>query len=166
MPTRKPNNPIPELSQADISRLWSWVGVRGPDECWPWLGCPGAGQYGIISIRNRRYVSTRVIYRLRYGTDPADKLVCHTCDNPQCCNPAHFFLGTDQENFVDRDRKGRQPNRHGERNGRAVLTAGDVREIRQRFAAGETQTALGKEFGVTQMAVSKAIDRTNWRSIP
>jgi hypothetical protein len=43
----------------------------------------------------------------------APQLVCHACDNPPCCNPAHLYAGTYATNFDDRiERKtGYRPNR-------------------------------------------------------
>lgn len=53
----------------------------------------------------------------------------------------------------------------GERNWKAKLTEGQVVEIRRRYAAGETQTALGREFKVSQPMVGFIVRRENWRHI-
>jgi thymidine kinase len=54
----------------------------------------------------------------------------------------------------------------GERNGKAVLTEGDVRVIRERYAAGGvSQRALAAEFGVNQSNISAIIRRRSWRHV-
>ena len=41
----------------------------------------------------------------------------------------------------------------------------DVQEIRRRYAAGETQTALGPIFGIDQTTVSMIVRRKQWAHI-
>jgi len=53
----------------------------------------------------------------------------------------------------------------GEKNGCAKLTEDDVREIRRRYAGGETQAALGREYGVGQTTISWIVNRKHWRHI-
>src|SRR5205085_1321443 len=53
----------------------------------------------------------RIAFALSSGYDPSG-LVCHTCDNPTCCNPYHLFEGSDTDNVWDKERKGRSNNPH------------------------------------------------------
>jgi HNH endonuclease len=61
-----------------------------------------------------------------------------------------------------RTRPERRPRPRGEVNGRAKLTEENVREIRSRSAAGESQRALGRAFGVSHQAVDKIVQRRAW----
>lgn len=56
--------------------------------------------------------------------------VLHRCDHSRCVNPAHLFLGSQQENVRDRDRKGRQASVRGSMQGQAKLTEAQVVVIR------------------------------------
>ena len=55
-------------------------------------------------MKSRR---SREAWELANGPIPDGMFVCHTCDNPPCCNPAHLFLGTPSENVLDAVAKGR-----------------------------------------------------------
>lgn len=83
-------------------RFWARVSRRGPEECWPWTGSTDKNGYGFVSRGNRNHRATRIAYSLVRG-EIADGLhMCHHCDNPTCCNPAHLYAGTHQENMKDR----------------------------------------------------------------
>lgn len=109
-------------------------------------------------------------WELAHGEPPpADRYICHTCDNRLCQNPAHWFLGTNAENLADMRKKGRgtSPPRNdhrGERGPGAKLTARDVERIRALYATGNiTQSELGSLFGIEQTNVSAIIRRKSWR---
>ena len=95
----------------------------------------------------------------------------HGCDNPACCNavnPLHIHEGTATQNAREMHWRGRQGIHFGpgELNGAARLTAAQVTEIRQRYAAGGIrQRDLAAEFGVSQANVSGIVRGVRWRTV-
>lgn len=53
----------------------------------------------------------------------------------------------------------------GESNPTSKLTVNQVREIRRRYAAGETGRDLGRIFGIAQTGVSKMVNRLTWKHV-
>lgn len=158
--------PIPNLSPKDIERFMSKIDKRGDDECWPWTagtkGSDATNSYGIIRIGGRAgaaYIATRVMWRLVYGSDPIGQLICHTCDNPRCCNPNHLFLGTDLDNARDKERKGRGNHPKGADNGLSKLSEEDVCNI---FMSADSDKELGRKYNVTDANISSIRKRKTW----
>lgn len=48
---------------------------------------------------------------------------------------------------------------------RYKLAPSQIKEIRQRSAAGERQHVIAKRFGVTQSNISRVINRVTWTSV-
>ena len=152
-------------AQADtlLDRFWSKVDQSNLSGCWPWTGSrntKGRGQFMWTDRKPR--LAHRVAYWLTAGAIPDGLLVCHHCDNPLCCNPAHFFLGTNKDNTQDMVRKGRAKGASGTHHSNARLTEDQVLEIR---AAEGSQKAIAERFGIPSSHVSNIKSRKKWKHL-
>lgn len=155
---------IPEQFRKDAEcRLLNLL-ERTSDGCWVYTGSQFRGNYGRFTIPTRGPVPAhRASYALFCAPIPADILVCHRCDNRRCCNPAHLFLGTSQDNVSDCVAKGRHA--RGERSAHAKLTDATVIAIRKRVAAGERPLDMVNELGVVHAAIVRAVNGTGWKHL-
>lgn len=161
-PTGRPPVP-PEI------RFWARVKRGGPSECWEWLGSTTEFGYGWFRAAGT-WGAHRYSWTLHFGPIPDGMCVLHRCDNPRCCNPAHLWLGTNQDNNADCFSKGRmKPNSgqraRGEQHGLAKLDADAIREIRRRRADGAGIKDLGVEFGVNHTNISSICLGKTWRHV-
>lgn len=114
----------------------------------------------VSPARNRPTGATasRVSYWIAFGDFDFSLHVCHRCDRPSCVNPAHLFLGTNQDNMRDKVSKGRQSHTKGA----AKLSAGDVLAIR---ASTERLSVVADRYGVDQSTVSLIRNRKRWADL-
>jgi hypothetical protein len=149
------------------SRFWAKVDKSG--DCWLWTASllkDGYGKFNVgskIDSTNRALLAHRVSWQLAHGEIPPGLCVCHHCDNPPCVNPEHLFLGTHEENMRDMAAKGRRAMAVGDENGNSKLTWAKVMEMRELAALGESKRALGRRFGVSDVAAGAAITGRTWR---
>lgn len=159
-----------------------WQHVQKTEACWLWTARINAGGYGEFRRCGRTVIASRVSWEIHNGPIPGGLFVLHNCpggDNPACVNPAHLFLGTNDDNMRDMVAKGRQargqmhftrtrPERiaRGEACRTAVLTAEGVREIRRKLADGEDYRAVAATFGVSRSAIQAIIHGRSWKHVP
>ncbi len=137
--------------------------------CWNWTRSR-SGNYGQLWYpeRKRALPVSRIAAHLWLGLDldRRDLYACHRCDNGGCFNPDHLFIGTNSENIIDARNKGRLNRQRGEQRPNARLTENDVRELRQRHAAGGVSFCeLGREYGLSDETIRQAVNGKNWAHV-
>jgi hypothetical protein len=66
-------------------------------KCWNWDGYLDRDGYGFYNTK----LAHRLFYEMYIGDTIEGLLICHKCDNPQCVNPNHLYMGTSQDNMDD-----------------------------------------------------------------
>lgn len=125
------------------------AGGFSSDECWAWVGAGKGNGYGHLSCDGENVLAHRQAYLLFCGAIPSGMDVCHTCDNRNCVNPDHLFLGTRQDNMSDCKAKGRTS---GGR--RKHLKENTVQEIRRRLDAGHSPQRIATQMDVNYGTVT------------
>lgn len=102
-----------DFTVADLRwRFWGNVPIAAAADCWVWLGGRNGSGYPAISDGRKSLVGTRLMREYIDGKPvPSELVVCHSCDNPPCVNPAHLFVGTKRDNAQDMIIKGRRGDR-------------------------------------------------------
>jgi hypothetical protein len=144
-------------------RLWSYVTVRGPDDCWPWRGADNGGGYGRIRLSTpstRRVLAHRAVFEECNGPLAPNEEARHTCDNPPCCNPAHLKRGTRRDNCMDAVER--------QRHARAgaympKLSAADAARIRELVSGGRSQRSVAAEYHVSPSTICQLVNRKTWK---
>jgi hypothetical protein len=135
------------------------VQIKAATGCWIWQRATNKLGYGITEDG----LAHRLVWKVINGDIPEGMCVCHKCDNPQCVNPDHLFLGTHQDNMTDMVNKNRaRPGKvKGESHGMTSLSSAQVEEIR--MAEGVTQRELAIKYGVSQGTISNIRRGATWK---
>lgn len=163
-------------------RFWAKVdrspGLGPKGDCWIWTAALFRSTgYGMFQVGGRAVGAHRFSYGLAFGSIPDRGFVRHDCDNRLCVRPAHLRTGSHEQNMQDMAGRGRaaRGERHGlrlhpgsrpvgARNGRAVVTAAIVEQIRESYQRGEaTQRELAAQHGLGKSQVSNIIRGKSWR---
>ena len=151
--------------------FWSKVAVTDDaHECWEWNGARKPKGYGNVRINKKYLTSHRIAFILSNGPIISNYIVCHTCDNPSCCNPNHLMLGTIKSNASDMLMKGRQKKKihaaRGEKSASSKLCNSEVMEIRSAYESKQlNQYELAEKYNVSQFAISSIVRRKTWSHI-
>ena len=114
--------------------------VKKTDSCWEWQGYFIKRGYGRIKIAQKNILAHRASYEYHIGKIPDGKLVCHTCDNRKCVNPNHLWIGTNEENQMDKAIKGRS--------GKQKLTPHDASLILNALNDGFSRRSIAFYFDI------------------
>ena len=137
--------------------------TQGNNGCIVWVGSIGSHKrYGTCGLAGRHWLAHRAAWFLFRGEDPGKRVVCHSCDNGLCVNPDHLFLGSQNDNILDMEQKGRSNHPKGAAHGRAVLTWEQVNEIRERHASGQSARSMAKIYGVSKSSVLRIVNNKGW----
>ena len=164
---------------SDTERFWNKV-TTSVDGCWMWTGATDSKGYGRFSMggshkldgsrRNSMVAAHRFSYELVNGSIPKTSAyhgmcVLHKCDTPGCVNPRHLFLGTNEDNVHDMDRKGRRINGQlsGSSHANSKLVESDVLLMLDMYRSSRvSQTELAKRFNVCSATVNHILNGRIW----
>ena len=146
------------LTDSDLERFWKYVDKT--DSCWLWKASLNTYGYGCFWWNKKQHQSHRISWLIKYGAG-SDKLLLHSCDNPNCVNPDHLREGTQADNIKDKMIRNRQAK--GEKNGQAKLTEEQVLAMKEKYeTGGHSLAGLGREYGISVTAVMYIVTGRNW----
>jgi HNH endonuclease len=134
------------------------VDLEIQNECIVWNGARNRDGYGRVYLPKTNsfdWKVHRVVWSLYWQKEiPKGLWLLHQCDNPPCCNPYHFRLGTNTENSLERDSRNRTGRMYGWKNPATKLSAEQIKEIKDLSQLGFLQREIANRFGIKQPHVS------------
>jgi hypothetical protein len=138
--------------------------VEKTNGCWNWTASVDSDGYGRFSgtLRGQLYKKAHRFSYAFYHGDIGDKLVCHTCDNPRCVNPAHLFLGSNAENMADRFSKGRFRIPTGEHSHLAKISEEQAKAI---LIDPRPYAKIAQDYAIAASTVGSIKNRNSWTTL-
>jgi len=132
---------ITSMSKEDLDRFLDKVDFSG--ECWNWKASKNKKGYGWFGVKGRVVLAHRISCWLAHGPPPDEKPTAdHLCKHRACVNPDHLRWASCKEQNTF------------ETNDNVKLDDDTVVSIIKRVLSGETQTAIGLEFGLRRWVVN------------
>ena len=135
-------------------RFWSYVDIRGPNECWPWKKGRELSGYGKFNLGDKIERSHRISWMISNNQDLVNgDCIMHKCDNAVCCNPNHLSKGDRCSNNHDAAIKGIHQKHYMRK-----ISLDDADMIRSLYKSGsETYKSLAEMFGISKAVVWKIL---------
>jgi len=133
--------------------------------CWAWSGFLDKNGYGVLPT-GKNYGpdrAHRASWIIHYGTIPEGMFVLHKCDNPECTNPEHLFLGTPADNTKDMIDKNRML--IGSKVATAKLSEADVQTIKTLLTLKKSYRQIAKMFNVGMTTIARIKNGKTWKHI-
>lgn len=132
-----------------------WQLVNKTESCWNFTGWLDRDGYGIFFTKPKYMRAHRYSAQLA-GLDITGKVVCHKCDNRQCVNPDHLFVGTPADNVKDMIFK----NRHFHNRSRKIGIRKITLEMREEILTSNLpKTELAKKFNVGRTTIYRVLSQ-------
>lgn len=133
--------------------------TKDENGCWNFRGSRNANGYGRVNVNHKgRYqawsASRLMMHAYMRGMLPPSLCVCHVCDNRECVNPEHLWLGTHGDNSRDMRVKGRS--------GVRKLESADVILIKRLIARGASHRNIAACFNVSDGLISNIAKGRLW----
>jgi hypothetical protein len=127
--------------------------------CWIWTAYKTEKGYGQFNLNGESILSHRISYKIHNGS-PKGNMVLHKCDNPNCVNPNHLYLGDNSKNIKDAHESG-LITETGEQNNRSKITESEAKEI-IKMKGKEYAKDLAKKYPVSKNQIYKIWSGERW----